>query len=197
MPLFAADLITGECTLPKKESPAPSTHTCAHPRAPCPAQASSLLIDSFDCLPSQLKDAASEQILIEVLGNFGRPQSGAMMSQAPGPAPPTMVEACAVAFDFFDGLVGSQPSLAMAAELLSLLRTLVETQRKAGGDDVPTHCKRHERLASLAQGCLEREELDSRRNSTWKEKAPSAALVKLLFDSQASCLPQPFSSTAT
>lgn len=136
---------------------------------------------------SQLKDAASEQTLIDVLGNFGRPQSGAMMSQAPAPAPSTMVEACAVAFDFFDGLVGSQPALTMAAELLSLLRTLVETQQKSSGGEVPSHCDRRERLAALAQASLEREEPDSRDLCrTWKEKAPSAGLVKMLFDSQAS-----------
>ena len=145
----------------------------------------------------QLHDDDSQRALLAILARFDA--DGAMGaadesagSQAPAGSPAGVAlgcaaASCAAAFDFFDAMFADLQSISLQSEVVALCRmwSCSESGFKIRG------LGSRQRLAALADACLQRERADDRSYDTWREKKPPPKLAKSLFEVQAAFCDEP------
>ena len=143
----------------------------------------------------QLHDDTSQATLVQILSRFGHDattmpqghpltQGGGEASQAPassGEPSADPASACAAAFDFFDVLFSSLPSISLQSELIALCRAILDMLHRHE-PDCEALSDRRTRIAALASSCLQRDRADDRDFTTWHSKKPLPSLVRTLFD---------------
>jgi len=156
----------------------------------------------------QLSDECSQRELVDILAAFDNehPADHVSLSQPP-PCDAMHVEsvgsqvrpssgtdpaaACAAAFDFFDVLFSTMPSIALQSELIALARAILGVLMRHTPSDAEEVAARRARLSDLASSCLQRERADDRDFKTWQERAPATKLVRSLFEVQTSFCESP------